>query len=65
MQALDQQRAGQALEDAVIRASAVRAKPIMLTALAEESDPSTWYSGVHAAEGYTDYPTHAREEVDA
>jgi multidrug efflux pump subunit AcrB len=31
---LDQQRAGQALEDAVIKASAVRAKPIMLTALA-------------------------------
>ena len=31
---LDQQRAGHALEDAVIRASAVRAKPIMLTALA-------------------------------
>ena len=31
---LDQQRAGQPLEDAVIRASAVRAKPIMLTALA-------------------------------
>ncbi len=31
---LDQQRAGKDLEDAVIRASAVRAKPIMLTALA-------------------------------
>jgi multidrug efflux pump subunit AcrB len=31
---LDQQRAGHALEDAVIKASAVRAKPIMLTALA-------------------------------
>jgi len=31
---LDQQRDGHALEDAVIRASAVRAKPIMLTALA-------------------------------
>jgi multidrug efflux pump subunit AcrB len=31
---LDQQRAGHALEDAVIQASAVRAKPIMLTALA-------------------------------
>jgi multidrug efflux pump subunit AcrB len=31
---LDQQRAGLALEDAVIRASAVRAKPIVLTALA-------------------------------
>jgi multidrug efflux pump subunit AcrB len=31
---LDQQRAGKALEDAVIRASAVRAKPIVLTALA-------------------------------
>ena len=22
-----------------------------------EADPSTWYSGVHGAEGYTDYPT--------
>jgi multidrug efflux pump subunit AcrB len=31
---LDQQRAGHDLEDAVIRASSVRAKPIMLTALA-------------------------------
>jgi multidrug efflux pump subunit AcrB len=31
---LDEWRAGRALEDAVIRASAVRAKPIMLTALA-------------------------------
>jgi len=31
---LDQQREGRDLEDAVIRASAVRAKPIMLTALA-------------------------------
>jgi len=31
---LEEQRAGRALEDAVIRASAVRAKPIMLTALA-------------------------------
>jgi multidrug efflux pump subunit AcrB len=31
---LDQQRAGHELEDAVIRASSVRAKPIMLTALA-------------------------------
>ena len=31
---LDQQRAGKDLEDAVIRASAVRAKPIMLTAVA-------------------------------
>jgi multidrug efflux pump subunit AcrB len=31
---LDQQRDGHALDDAVIRASAVRAKPIMLTALA-------------------------------
>lgn len=27
-------------------------------ALAPDSDPSTWYSGTHAAEGYTDYPTH-------
>ena len=26
-------------------------------ALAPESDPSTWYSGEHAAEGYTDFPT--------
>jgi multidrug efflux pump subunit AcrB len=31
---LDERNAGRALEDAVIRASAVRAKPIMLTALA-------------------------------
>ena len=27
--------------------------------LAPESDPATWYSGTHAAEGYTDYPEHA------
>ena len=26
--------------------------------LAPEGDPATWYSGVHAAEGYTDYPEH-------
>ncbi|MDH3532443.1 MAG: efflux RND transporter permease subunit [Gammaproteobacteria bacterium] len=31
---MDQQRAGQPLEDAVVRAAAVRAKPIVLTALA-------------------------------
>jgi multidrug efflux pump subunit AcrB len=31
---MDQQKAGHALEDAVVRASAVRAKPIVLTALA-------------------------------
>jgi len=31
---LQERRAGRALDDAVIRASAVRAKPIMLTALA-------------------------------
>ena len=27
--------------------------------LAPEADPSTWYSGEHAAEGYTDYPVYA------
>ncbi len=27
--------------------------------LAPESDPATWYSGAHAAEGYTDFPTDA------
>jgi 2,4-dienoyl-CoA reductase-like NADH-dependent reductase (Old Yellow Enzyme family) len=32
--------------------------------LAPESDPATWYSGAHAAEGYTDYPAHA-STVDA
>ena len=26
--------------------------------LAGDGDPSTWYSGVHAAEGYTDYPNY-------
>ena len=26
--------------------------------LAEASDPSTWYSGEHAREGYTDFPTY-------
>lgn len=26
--------------------------------LAPDSDPSTWYSGTHAAEGYTDFPTY-------
>ncbi|HBP18633.1 MAG TPA: alkene reductase [Planctomycetes bacterium] len=26
--------------------------------LAEASDPSTWYSGQHTSEGYTDYPTY-------
>jgi len=26
--------------------------------LAPEGDPATWYSGTHAAEGYTDYPEH-------
>jgi N-ethylmaleimide reductase len=25
--------------------------------LAPDSDPTTWYSGTHAAEGYTDFPT--------
>jgi 2,4-dienoyl-CoA reductase-like NADH-dependent reductase (Old Yellow Enzyme family) len=27
--------------------------------LAPESDPATWYSGTHAAEGYTDFPAYA------
>jgi 2,4-dienoyl-CoA reductase-like NADH-dependent reductase (Old Yellow Enzyme family) len=26
--------------------------------LAPESDPSTWYSGKHAEEGYTDFPAY-------
>jgi 2,4-dienoyl-CoA reductase-like NADH-dependent reductase (Old Yellow Enzyme family) len=26
--------------------------------LAPEGDPATWYSGTHAAEGYTDYPAY-------
>jgi 2,4-dienoyl-CoA reductase-like NADH-dependent reductase (Old Yellow Enzyme family) len=30
-----------------------------------ESDPSKWYSGQHAAEGYTDYPTFAQAESSA
>ncbi len=27
-----------------------------------EADPSTWYSGVHGAEGYTDYPTYGMSQ---
>jgi N-ethylmaleimide reductase len=30
--------------------------------LAPESDPATWYSGTHTAEGYTDYPAYAATE---
>ena len=29
--------------------------------LAPESDPSTWYSGQHGAEGYTDFPNYSPE----
>jgi len=30
-----------------------------------ESDPSTWYSGEHTAEGYTDYPAFSQAESRA
>jgi len=29
--------------------------------LAGDGDPATWYSGSHAAEGYTDYPSYSPE----
>jgi 2,4-dienoyl-CoA reductase-like NADH-dependent reductase (Old Yellow Enzyme family) len=32
-------------------------------AMAPESDPSTWYSGEHAEEGYTDFPAATAEET--
>ncbi len=34
-------------------------------ALAPESDPATWHSGTHGAEGYTDYPNHAPRSAEA